>query len=317
MRLESIDPVKLSLKKPSRLRRWISTVLKTMVSLGLLLYLFNKADLRGVAEAFRGIHGVIFVLTASGYLLLQFVNIFRWQVMVRTLGYGQGFRQLTAYYYTGYFFNLFLPTSIGGDLGRCYYLADNRRDFPRAITSILADRACGMLALMCIGSAALFIGPPIQVPDWMAWIITGGTVGLLAGLALPFVFPAPFRRFKWPFVYFENPASLSAALGLSLVIQLSIVAVNILIGFSLDAEIPLLYYFVFIPMVTIASMVPISLNGLGVREGAYVYFLTQAGMSDSEALVFSLVWLILILIVSGVGGGVWIVTSRREKSRGT
>ncbi len=317
MRLDSIEQAELSVKKPSRARRWITTVFKTTVSLGLLAFLFNKAEIGGVADAFRSIHGVIFVLTASGYLLLQFVNILRWQVMVRALGYGQEFRKLTSYYFTGYFFNLFLPTSIGGDLGRCYYLADDRKDFPRAFTSILADRATGMVALMCIGSVALLLGPPIQVPDWMAWITIGGTIGLLGGMAVPFMFPAPFKRFKWPYRYFEKPASLSAALGLSLVIQLSIIAVNILIGFSLGADIPLLYYFVFIPLVTIASMVPISLNGLGVREGAYVYFLTQAGMSDSGALVFSLVWLVLVLIVSGVGGLVWITTSRRGKSSET
>lgn len=317
MRLESIEQAELSVKKTSRARRWITTVVKTTVSLGLLAFLFSKAEFGGVADAFRSIHVIIFVLTASGYLLLQFVNILRWLVMVRALDYGQGFRRLSAYYFTGYFFNLFLPTSIGGDLGRCYYLADNRKDFPRAFTSILADRATGMVALMCIGSVALFLGPPIQVPGWMAWITIGGTLGLLGGLVLPFLVPGPFTRFKWPYRYFEKPAFLSAALGLSFVIQLSIIAVNILIGYSLGADIPLLYYFAFIPLVTIASMVPISLNGLGVREGAYVYFLTQAGMSDSEALVFSLVWLVLVLIVSGAGGLVWIVTSRRGKSSGT
>ncbi|HSG06214.1 MAG TPA: lysylphosphatidylglycerol synthase transmembrane domain-containing protein, partial [Nitrospiria bacterium] len=219
MRLDSIKQAEGIIEQPSPGRKWVTTILKTAVSVGLLIFLFSKVDLVRVGESFRHVHPGVFFLSALAYLVLQSVNIFRWLVMIRVLGYRQGFGRLSTFYFTGYFFNLFLPTSIGGDIGRCYYLAENPRDIPRAFTTILADRASGMVALMCIGTFALLIGPEVRIPDSMAWVTMGGTAALLAGVVLPFLFPRFFRRFTVPFRYWEKPVSLGAALILSFIIQ--------------------------------------------------------------------------------------------------
>ena len=291
-------------------RRWLTTVLKALVSLGLLTYLFSKIDVRSVGEALRNLHGGYFVLALVGFLSLQLVGILRWRIMARVQGYGHAFRELAAFYFAGLFFNLFLPTSIGGDLGRCYYLAGSRSDILRAMTTVLADRVSGMIALMCIAAAALLAGDSVVIPAWMTVVTVGGAAALILGLLAPFARPGLFRRYELPYRYWENPRFMASSLAASFFIQLSIVVINMFIGRAVGVEIPWGFYFVFTPLVAVAGMIPISLNGLGVREGAYVYFLSQAGAAAPQAMAFAIVWLILVTTVSLLGGIGWILASR-------
>lgn len=297
----------------SRSRRWWTTGLKALVSLGLLTFLFTKVDIRSVLETLRDLQGGFFGLAMISYFSLQFAGIFRWRIMVHVQGYGHAYGRLATFYFAGLFFNLFLPTSIGGDLSRCYYLADSRSDVLRAMTTILADRASGMIALMSIAAVAL-IESSIVIPGWMMAITTGGAVLLLLGLLIPFIYPRFFRRFALPYRYWENPRFMAVSLAVSFFIQLSVVLINVFIGQAVGVNIPLAFYFVFTPLVNVAGMIPISLNGLGVREGAYVYFLAQAGIDTPQALAFAIVWLILITSMSALGGIGWMLTGRSFKT---
>jgi uncharacterized membrane protein YbhN (UPF0104 family) len=247
---------------------------------------------------------------------LQFVGVLRWRIMVHVQGYGHAYGRLATFYFAGLFFNLFLPTSIGGDLSRCYYLADNRSDVLRAMTTVLADRVSGMLALICIAAVAL-LGNSVVIPDWMTVITVGGAVLLLLGLLTPFIFPRFFRKFALPYRYWENPRFMAGSLAVSFFIQLAVVFINMAIGRAVGVGIPWEFYFVFTPLVAVAGMIPISLNGLGVREGAYVYFLAQAGVTASQALAFAIIWLILITSTSVLGGVGWVFATRSLKTAGT
>jgi uncharacterized membrane protein YbhN (UPF0104 family) len=103
---------------------------------------------------------------------------------------------------------------------------------------------------------------------------------------------------------------MAASLAASFFIQLSVVIISMIIGLAVNVSVPREYYFVFIPLVTVAGMVPISLNGLGVREGAYVYFLAQAGVASPQALAFAVLWLILNTSLNALGGLGWVFISR-------
>ena len=305
-----ISKIDFSIPASSKPRQWLATALKAIVSLGLLAYLFSKIDVGSVGRALQNLHLGYFALAWVSFFGLQFVGVFRWRIMVRLQGFEHPFSRLTSYYFVGLFFNLFLPTSIGGDLGKCYYLAETRGDILRAISTVLADRISGMIALLCIASSALLAGGSVIVPVWMSFLTVAGTVLLLLGLFIPFVFPGLLRRYELPYRYWENPRFMAASLAASFFIQLSVVMISMIIGRAVDVAIPWESYFVFIPLVTVAGMIPISINGLGVREGAYVYFLAQAGVAAHQALAFAVLWLILITSLNVLGGLGWIFFSR-------
>lgn len=177
-----------------------------------------------------------------------------------------------------------------------------------ALMTVLADRGCGMMAVVSIASVALIFSTSVSVPLWIVIFTVGTSAFLFAGLILPFMAPALLQRKGFPVQYWERPTPLFSALSLSLVIQLAVVGINYLIGEALGLTIPMGFYFVFTPLVMAASSLPISLNGLGVREGAYVFFLLQAEVDEAKALAFALLWLILLILLGLLGGLAWIVT---------
>lgn len=305
-----ISKIDFFIPASSKPRQVLTTVLKASVSLGLLAYLFSKIDLGSVGRALQNLHPVYFAVAWFSFFSLQFVGIFRWRIMVRLQRFERSFGQLASFYFVGLFFNLFLPTSIGGDLGKCYYLAESRSDILRAVTTVLADRISGMIALLCIASIALLAGGSLMVPVWMTFFTLAGTVLLILGLLIPFVFPGLLRRYELPYRYWENPRFMAVSLVLSFFIQLSVVMISMIIGQAVDVVVPWKSYFVIIPLVTVAGMVPISLNGLGIREGAYVYFLAQTGVAAHQALAFAVLWLILITSLNVLGGLGWVFISR-------
>ncbi len=297
-----------------QLRRGLLIALKVAISTGLLTYLALHIGLDTAFGTVRHADATLFALSFVLSAALQAPAIVRWRLLGRMVGFNDSLGRYSAFYLVGVFMNLFLPGTVGGDLGRSYLLAGDRRRWPRALMTVLADRASGMTALMLIGAIAALTAHGVVMPGWIILVSVGGTAALVLGLLLPLVWPWPLQRLKIPLDYWQQPGVFLRTMGLSFAIQGGVVGVNILIGLALGLQIPLGYYFVFTPLVMIAAMVPLSLNGLGIREGAYVYFLTQAGVDKPAALAFGLLWLVLLVILGGLGGLAWIALGDRLRA---
>jgi hypothetical protein len=92
----------------------------------------------------------------------------------------------------------------------------------------------------------------------------------------------------------------------SIVVQVGNVVLVWLIGVALGAEVPLAYYFVFVPMVSLLTLLPVSVNGMGVREGGVVLFLKQVGVDEPTALTLALLWFAVFAVVGLLGGVVYL-----------
>ncbi|MEO5657702.1 MAG: lysylphosphatidylglycerol synthase transmembrane domain-containing protein [Nitrospiria bacterium] len=294
------------------MKRAALLALKIGVTLGLLGYLASRIELRAVAEI---VAGASWGWVAAGfvlYLALQGLCAWRWLCLARVLHLEGTWRRFTRYYYIGMFFNLFLPTGVGGDVYRCYYLARSADDWKRAIVSVLADRGVGFGTMCGIALVAWLVFGEVRVPSWMGWALGGvAAVGLIV---LAAAWAAKGRlaavRQSMPLVaeLFRRPGVLMWVAVLSILLQTLVVIVNIFNGRALHLEIPIAFYFLLIPLVAVATMIPVSLNGLGVREGAFVFFLAQVGVPEAQALSLALLWLAILIASSLIGGLVWIVT---------
>ena len=99
-------------------------------------------------------------------------------------------------------------------------------------------------------------------------------------------------------------AAVGKTLGVSLVFNISLITMNYLIGLSLGDRVSIWYYFLFVPITSIVTILPVSFAGLGVREGAYVFLFTQAGMPRETALSLSLLVYVISIFTPGLIGGV-------------
>jgi hypothetical protein len=101
-----------------------------------------------------------------------------------------------------------------------------------------------------------------------------------------------------------NALAVGKTLSVSLVFNISLIAMNYLLGLSLGARVSIWHYFLFVPITSIVTMLPVSFAGLGVREGAYVFLFTQAGMPRETALSLSLLVYVVSIFTPGIIGGI-------------
>jgi uncharacterized membrane protein YbhN (UPF0104 family) len=261
-----------------------------------------------VRDAFANMRFQYWTAALVIYLASQVVSGLRWKMLARPLGFANTLGHFTALYYVGMFFNLFLPTSVGGDVVRAWYLDRGSGRKMAAFLSVLADRGSGLVVLVLLACGGVLLSP-IALPSWVraiVWATTGsgflGIVVMLLGCRLH------VRSERWRQVsqagllYLGNPGLLALTGVLSLVIQAANVSVVWLLGVSINAAVPLSFYWVFVPMVSLLTMLPFSLNGMGIREGSTVLFLTPLGVGESSALCLAFLWFTVMTAASLVGG---------------
>jgi uncharacterized membrane protein YbhN (UPF0104 family) len=257
----------------------------------------------------------------------QAMSAYRWQIVARLVGLGGRFKEYFSFYFVGMFTNLFVPGLIGGDAARAFYLARKNRDVPhgsaRAAASVMADRLLGLAALFWVAAiSAVILGREILTREVVVPVLIVAAVSVAGYLTLPLIAQgvdllpsriAEFARVMVPSM--ERPVRLIPALTLSIVLQVSLVFCQYLIALGLGLQIPLLVFFLCVPLSNFFASIPITLNGLGLREGSYLFLFKMAGVGSSEAVTLSLLYFAATM-VGGLTGVVGLLMARASERRG-
>ncbi|HWR21521.1 MAG TPA: lysylphosphatidylglycerol synthase domain-containing protein, partial [Verrucomicrobiae bacterium] len=200
-----------------------------------------------------------------------------------------------------------------------------RRD-EASLASILVERLSGFVALAIIACIAMipaytYLNDPVVV--WLVVIAATGVIGIVAGLlsdrlqALFFrvlngvglgrFHDGVHRLYEAVQQYWTHRRTLLLALGLSLILQSLVITIFYLISLALNLSVPLRYFFLFFPLICVISMLPISIAGLGLREGSAVYFFSKVGLDSASALSLSLLFFAVTALCSGLGGIAFLV----------
>ena len=254
------------------------------------------------------------------YLAAQGVSSVRWRMLARVQGFSGSRSRYLAYYFIGMFFNLILPTSIGGDMLRTWYLATREgaavtreRRQAAAFLSVTGDRLNGLLALIGVACVAALCCPT-PLPAWIDWTVAGLAVAALLGLAvLPWVGPLlasrPRLRGLAPSasLFISDPQTLLLATVLSFVVQGANVLLAWLMGEALGLPVPPAYYGILAPLVALLALLPISLNGMGLREAGTVVLLAPFGVGAGEAVTLAVLTFAVYTAASLCGGAVLVL----------
>ena len=305
---------------------------KVAISLGLLGLLFWQADRAAFLRTIATLSPLVYLGCALLYLLGYLISVVRWQRLLAAESIRLPFGRLCLVYFEGAFFNLFLPTLIGGDIVRGFAIYKITGGHPASLASILLDRLSGFAALILISLFSLGTGfkkipnPQIGV---MVLCVAGAFLVLLtllvnnrmkdwAGGLLRVVGLARFQARLQGLVdaihrYRGHRLVLLQACLLSVILQGLIIVTYAVVGWSMRIDIPLIYFFIFVPLVTVVSMLPVSLAGLGVRESGVVYFFSLVGVDAATSLSMSLVWFSLTVLVSSLGGPAFLLNQHHAK----
>lgn len=319
---------------PTRRGRWWSLPLRIGISVAMLAVLYTRfpddfAWSRVIPEWNRTtilwLMGAA-VLTLAGIVL----SAVRWQQVLRAMGLREQLRRLIPLYFAGQFVSNVLPTTIGGDVLRVSRLSreDDDADSADTFASVVLERLTGWLVLPLITFFGLIVNPDLRDQgraSTVAAVVAATTLIALAGLLVLADHPRLGGRFaqsegwtRFVGAVHRGVAQLrshpGAAVGLvvaGLAYQLVLCAAALMVaaalGFGWLGLTPLLAFF---PAVLIAQVLPIGISGLGVREGAFVLFLTPLGVPTEQAVALGLVLYVLNLLVSLVGTPAFAVGGR-------
>jgi len=300
--------------------------LKLLVSLALLAFLFSRTDLQAIWALFRSLRLPLLLSSVALYLVAQIVSTLRWRCLLQAEQINLSTWRLYLLYLEGMFFNLMLPTIIGGDIVRGYQIFRLTQQKESSLASILVERLSGYVALVMIACIALILGyshlhDPVTV--WLTVASAAGIIGIIVGLLNDQLqilffrllnrtgltrFHEALQRFHGALRrYWKHRRALLQAIGLSLILQSLVIMIFYLISRSLNLSVPLRYFFLFVPLISVVSMLPISVAGLGVREGSSVYFFAKVGLDSAGAISLSLLWFAVTACCSGLGGIVFLV----------
>jgi uncharacterized membrane protein YbhN (UPF0104 family) len=299
----------------------VNKKLRLLVSGALLAWLAWRTDWGQVSYAFSHLRLELWLAGVGILFLAQVVSAVRWRLLAQLLGFESGLRDFIRFYFVGMFFNLLLPTSVGGDVVRAWYLDGGTGRKQPAFLSVFIDRLSGLLILLALACVAdLFC--PIPLPPWVrlsVWATAGSAALGLLGLPLLARYFNDADRSDWKTILqswgyrlgFQPDRTdwksiLLITTVFSLLVQASNVVLLWLIARAIDAPLPASYCGIVVPMVTLLTLVPVSLNGMGVREGGMVLFLTPLGIAPATALTLAFLWFSVFVAVSFVGAGVYL-----------
>jgi len=159
----------------------VSKAIRVLGSVALLAFLAWQTDWRHVKEAFDQLRIEFWLAAVGVYALTQVVSSVRWQILARPLGFERPWLHYLSFYFIGMFFNLVLPTSVGGDVVRAWYLDGGSGRRMPAFVSVFVDRLSGLLMLLALACVAAALCP-LSLPAWITWGVWGTGAGVVAGL---------------------------------------------------------------------------------------------------------------------------------------
>ncbi len=289
-----------------------SKKVRLVVSALLLGWLGMRTDWAQVGRVFGDLRLTWWLAAVGLYVLTQVASAVRWRLLARPLGFDQSLARFTGYTFIGMYFNLFLPTSVGGDVVRAWYLDGGSGRRLAAFLSAFVDRLSGLLVLLAIACVAMALCPA-DVPAWIPCSVWG-TAGcaVLGFLLLPTLlrwtgrFGRIRRLTESARLYLRHPGLLAGSAGLSFLVQAANVVIVWMAGRAMGLPVPAGYYWILVPMVTLLTMIPVSLNGMGIREWGMALFLAPLGVPAGAALSLSFLWFAVFSAASLLGGGVYL-----------
>ena len=297
--------------------RWF----KVLLSIALLALLLSRTDVGEMRAALAAAHLSWLALALVAFTLSQFASAYRWALLARAVGFAPPFGRICIYYFSGMYLNLFGPGTVAGDIGRALFLAGGQRR-ALALTTVVVHRAIGFVVLVWITAVAVAVLPDQPLPGAFRW---------LGALAIPATIAAWLWGPRWiarllprtnnyrvmverdlaP--YWHDRRLLIVSILLALIAQAIQIVGQIFIADALGMRLPWTFFLVVVPLISIVGTLPFSLQGIGVREAGYWFYLARIGVQREAALAFGLLSSAVVLL-SGLTGLPAFLMLRQEKA---
>jgi uncharacterized protein (TIRG00374 family) len=326
--VEGPEDQSVALSRSSKRARLIKTLIvaaKMVVSLSLLTYLLHKIQPGNFLESIADISPNFILAGACLFLLSNIMGSWLWGMLLKSQGLSIPFYRVWSFYFVGLFFNNFLPANIGGDIVRIYDASKYCKDKSSVFVATFMDRVVGVLAISFLAVvASVYCLDHFRIYLIYLTVVLGffGTLFVVLSILdrrILVLFEKPFKLvkafdlerrvvklFDQLHSYREKVPLLMKVLAVAIGIQVLRVYVHYLVARSLGISISPAYFFLFVPVLAVLSALPISINGLGVREGAGVVLFGLAGVANHDAFSIEFMTYLVGVAISLAGGVIFL-----------
>jgi uncharacterized membrane protein YbhN (UPF0104 family) len=303
-----------------RKKLW-ANLLRIGLSVGTLALLLREVGASDVFSVLRQADVVLLSLAALLFLAGIVIRVFRWRALLHGLEVRPPFWLLLKLYLVGNFFNTILPSGFGGDVVRVLELAQQDRQ-SAAVGTVVVDRLTGILSLMALGLVVLPFTHGLA--PWLVWTFVVIAAGGLAGGAL-LLEGNLLRRITarlpqalslvgqgklagiYAAVTGSGARAVWQALALSTVFNLVNIAIYWLCGLAVGMDVKLGFYFIFVPLLSLTLLIPISVGGLGARDWVGQPLFGSVGVPNAVAAGMTLSVYAVTLAVGLIGFVIYLV----------
>ena len=316
---------------PSSSRRLILLVAKIVVSGGLLWLLLRRVDLGQLWATARTASPAWLAAALGLYLIMCVVSAWRWRILLRAQGVYMSLGRLVTSFLVATFFNNFLPSNIGGDVVRISDTAPAAGSRTLATTVVLIDRGIGLLGLILVAavgaSVTTSVGTAIVGGAPALWLLLVAALGVAVPVVLA---PALVGRVLKPLEalhqdwvraridrlttalgrFREMPGALVLCFVGGIIVQAMLVAFYAAVARGLAIPIALSHLAVLVPLSFIVQMLPLSVNGFGVREATFTLYFARIGLPAEPAFALSFIGAVLVIVFSLSGAAAYVLRGR-------
>lgn len=312
-------------QEPAPSRKVASAILKVAVTLALYVAVFYVVDVSLLLARLRSVEPGWMALAVVCYAAGQWTSAWRWHLLLRPVSLTVGYLRLVAFYFIGMFFNIFLPTIVGGDAVKAILLARETGAPARSVMSVFMERDVGLLALFAIATTAAWFAPPVTVIGLPVFTLVLLLFAAFIAANIVIFSPRAYRLvdriialtplasirarasslYEAVVPYRRAGGPLAASLALSFVFQAVVILVVFLTANALSHDVPILALAVFVPLISVAGMLPISVNGLGIREALYMVLFGLVDTPPDVAVSMAMLYFAVTLVASLPGGLVY------------
>lgn len=295
----------------------MKNIIKLLITIAIFYYLFQKIDFNELWAILYKSHGGWILLALIMQLGSTYLAAYRWFKISQLLVFKERLSFYTQSYFKGTFFNQVLPSSIGGDAVRMIDLTRKGYDKKEAFYGVFVDRIVGLVGLLVLNLIAsiLFYGTfESDLSQLIIFISLSGIVGFLSLFLLEkihflakFKFLNLFHRLsKRLNLLYQSKTLLMKHIFISVAVHLLSVLTMYGISLSIDTHLSFQMLLIAVPPVFLLTIVPISLAGWGIREGAMVGLFTLVGANPTKILAMSILYGLLLIISALPGSYFWI-----------
>lgn len=326
---ENVPTLKLKSVSPKQPKKtWRNILLRVVVTIALFALLTRSVSWSALLQTLGHLHYAYLLLGLSAGVVCVLFSSYGWHTLVLAERIRTDLARLINLYLVGMAFSHFLPTSMGGDAVKAFYVGSESGNMAGSTSAVLMSRITSFMGMLLVALPALAILHADFTSTIVVWFLLLSAL-LIFAMASSIVLAALLPTLSAKFVYSrwtqsrifkavikvgaalyaasKRPGSLFAAMVYGILFWFASFLNYYGYAAALNVHVPLSFYIIAIPFVSIIAALPISINGFGVREGAFVYIFSTIHVSSATALLLALLMDAQVLFFGMLGGCIYLI----------